>query len=137
MNTFRKCFFVFSLIASLMIASSVHAEKTYDAGILSDYAFSGNNVTEYGENSIKDIFTDAENSALNMKGDFTLSDGLDALSGGSIDILCMVPISGTLTPYVDYASEPMATGFLTLLAPSDSKLYFEDFTSFNNIKVGI
>ncbi len=120
-----------------MIASSVHAEKTYDAGILSDYAFSGNNVTEYGENSIKDIFTDAENSALNMKGDFTLSDGLDALSGGSIDILCMVPISGTLTPYVDYASEPMATGFLTLLAPSDSELYFEDFTSFNNIKVGI
>ena len=137
MNTFRKCFFVFSLLASLLLASSVYAEKVYNAGILSDYEFSGNNITEYGENSIKDVFTDAENSALDLKGDFTLSDGIGALSGGSINILCMVPMSDTLLPYMDYTSEPMATGFLTLLAPSGSKLYFEDFSSFNNIKIGM
>ncbi|MCH5210500.1 MAG: EAL domain-containing protein [Oscillospiraceae bacterium] len=137
MKNLKRILIVFSLLAVFAFAASVYADNTYDAGILSDYEFSGNSVSQYARASISDVFEESLFSMLNMTGDYKLSEGLDALSDGQIDFLCMVPASESLLTSVDYTSEPMATGFLTLLTSIESDIYFENFLSFNNMKIGL
>ena len=49
----------------------------------------------------------------------------------------MVPASDAFLAYVDYTSSPIATGFLGLYTTDYKQLYFEEFDTFNKIKIGL
>ncbi len=137
MKKIKPLIFLLSILTLLFISSSVNAEKIiYKAGIINDYKFNGNNITQYSQNSLKSVFTSVHNSELTFS-EFTTSEGISALSEGSIDFLIMVPKNEAFLQYFDYTNEPVAIGFLTLFAYSDSDIYYEDFSDFNGLKIAI
>lgn len=136
MKKFKGLTLVLSALFILFLCSAASAEKTvYKAGIINDYGFAGNHITQYAQRSVKDIF--AEDNALTDFREFRTSAGIDALNGGSIDFLSMVPKNDAFLAYIDYTEEPMAVGFLTLLTKNENELFYEDFENFNNIKIAI
>lgn len=128
---------ILSICMIMLIALSVHAEKiVINAGIINNYDFSGNTITDYARGCVTEIFEYSDSPNI----EFTSSDlreGLSQLQDGKLNFLCMVPFINALTPYVDYSSEPMATGFLALCVNDDSRIYYGDFQRFNNMKIGM
>lgn len=121
---------------------SVYAEtNTLKAGILNDYSFDGNSISEYAEDSVNTILdtTASTNFIANEINfdDTTFNKGISDLQSGNIDFLCMVPVSDAFLAYVDYTSSPIATGFLGLYTTDYKQLYFEEFDTFNQIKIGL
>lgn len=121
---------------------SVYAEtNTLKAGILDDYSFDGNSISEYAEDSVNTILdtTASTNFIANEINfdDTTFNKGISDLQSGNIDFLCMVPVSDAFFAYVDYTSSPIATGFLGLYTTDYKQLYFEEFDTFNKIKIGL
>lgn len=121
---------------------SVYAEtNTLKAGILDDYSFDGNSISEYAEDSVNTILdtTASTNFIANEINfdDTTFNKGISNLQSGNIDFLCMVPMSDAFLAYVDYTSSPIATGFLGLYTTDYKQLYFEEFDTFNKIKIGL
>lgn len=121
---------------------SVYAEtNTLKAGILDDYSFDGNSISEYAEDSVNTILdtTASTNFIANEINfdDTTFNKGISDLQSGNIDFLCMVPVSDAFLAYVDYTSSPIATGFLGLYTTDYKQLYFEEFDTFNKIKIGL
>ena len=121
---------------------SVYAEtNTLKAGILDDYSFDGNSISEYAEDSMNTILdtTASTNFIANEINfdDTTFNKGISDLQSGNIDFLCMVPVSDAFLAYVDYTSSPIATGFLGLYTTDYKQLYFEEFDTFNQIKIGL
>lgn len=138
-----KSIFLTLLISVICLSSfSVYAEtKVLNVGILDDYDFDGNSINEYAENSINTILDATANTKLIANeinfDDTTFNKGISELQNGNMDFLCMVPMSDTLLPYVDYTSSPIATGFLGLYTNESKHLYFEEFDTFNQIKIGL
>ena len=121
---------------------SVYAEtNTLKASILNDYSFDGNSISEYAEDSVNTILdtTASTNFIANEINfdDTTFNKGISDLQSGNIDFLCMVPASDAFLAYVDYTSSPIATGFLGLYTTDYKQLYFEEFDTFNQIKIGL
>lgn len=138
MKRIKQLIFVFSLLGVILFSSSAYAEKTvYKAGILNDYIFSGNNIIQYTEDSVQSAFDYVENTEIDF-AELDLKTSLNALDNGTIDFLCMVPWNDTVSAYVDYASKPVATGFLALFTSADNnRIYFEDFSKLKNAKIGL
>lgn len=138
-----KAIILMLLISVICLTSfSVYAETTtLNAGILDDYGFDGNSISEYAEYSINTILdTTASTNFIANEINFddkTFNKGISDLQSGNIDFLCMVPMSDTFLSYVDYTSSPIATGFLGLYTNKSNQLYFEEFDTFNQIKVGL
>ena len=138
MKRIKQLIFVFSLLGVILFSSYAYAEKTvYKAGILNDYIFSGNNIIQYTEDSVQSAFDYVENTEIDF-AELDLKTSLNALDNGTIDFLCMVPWNDTVSAYVDYASKPVATGFLALFTSADNnRIYFEDFSKLKNAKIGL
>ena len=73
---------------------SVYAEtNTLKAGILDDYSFDGNSISEYAEDSVNTILdtTASTNFIANELNfdDTTFNKGISDLQNGNIDFLCM------------------------------------------------
>lgn len=138
-----KAIILMLLISVICLTSfSVYAEtSTLNAGILDDYGFDGNSISEYAEYSINTILdtTASTNFIANEINfdDTTFNKGISDLQSGNIDFLCMVPMSDAFLSYVDYTSSPIATGFLGLYTDESKQLYFEEFDTFNQIKIGL
>ena len=110
---------------------SVYAEtNTLKAGILDDYSFDGNSISEYAEDSVNTILdtTASTNFIANEINfdDTTFNKGISDLQSGNIDFLCMVPMSDAFLAYVDYTSSPIATGFLGLYTTDYKQLYLKN-----------
>lgn len=137
MKNIKRISLVLSICIIMLTALSVHAEKVViNAGIINNYDFSGNTITDYAQGCVTEIFEYSDNPNI----EFTVSnlrEGLSQLQDGRLNFLCMVPFINALTPYVDYSSEPMATGFLALCVNADSKIYYGDFNNFDNMKIGM
>ena len=135
---------ILMLLTSVICFTSftVYAEtNTLKAGILDDYSFDGNSINEYAEDSMNTILdtTASTNFIANEINfdDTTFNKGISDLQSGNIDFLCMVPASDAFLAYVDYTSSPIATGFLGLYTTDYKQLYFEEFDTFNQIKIGL
>lgn len=137
MKRLRQLLLIFSVLLSIIIPADVKADNDkYNIGILNDYKFSGNNILQYSKDSVKNVLNHVDNSDAAFSEE-TINSGIDALNSGQLDFLCMVPMSSTFTSQLDYSAEPVANGFLALFALSESDIYFEDFRSFNNIKIAL
>ncbi len=132
---FTLLLFLFTSI--MLLTTSVYAEKSVlKAGIVNNYSFSGNVVSDYARGCMDEILKYADNPNLEYI-ETELDSGIDMLNNGSVDFLCMAPVTDSLKAYADYTSEPMATGFLALYASKYSRFYYEDFSSFNGIRVAV
>ncbi len=137
MKHFKKPMLLLPLAAVSVLTVALNAQaKEYTAGILSDYKFSGNNISDYARGSVNAVMDYAEDAETNFT-ELSLSDSINALNNDKIDFICMVPWSDVLSQYIDYSSEPVATGFLTLLTDTDDNIFFEDFEFYDNIKIGM
>lgn len=137
MKNFKKLLFLLPLAAVFMLSLTVHAQaKKYTAGILSDYKFSGNDISDYARGSVNAAMNYAKDAEVNFT-ELSLNDCINALNADKIDFISMIPQSAALSQSVDYSSDPIATGFLTLLADTEDTIFFEDFDSYDNIKIGM
>lgn len=137
MKKIKNILLTFSILILMIISSSASAEKvSYNAGILTDYQFSGNNILSYAQQSVKNIFSSNEYAEVTFEN-YPLEKGIEALYNDKISFLTMVPMNDSLSQYVDYTSEPSGIGFLTLLTNSENDIYYDDFESFNNMSIGL
>lgn len=137
MKRLKRLFLIFSFILTIVISTSVSAEKTtYKAGILNDYSFSGNDISQYSKDCTQSVIRLIDNSSV-VFSEENLDSAVKDLNEGQLDFLCMVPRSSSLESYIDYCSEPVATGFLGLFTHFENSLYFNDFNNFNGIKIGL
>ncbi|MBQ8301308.1 MAG: transporter substrate-binding domain-containing protein, partial [Clostridia bacterium] len=137
MKTLRRLLILLSVLTVFIAPSSVYAEKTvYKAGILDDYNFYGNNISEYARDSVNEVFKYIGNAELSY-AETGIVNGLNELNKGNFDFFCMVPWNDALSSYLDYTNEPVATGFLALFTSSQSDIYFEHFEKFNNMQIGL
>ena len=130
---------ILTVIAAALVfggVSSYAAKHSYKAGIINDYNYEGNDILTYAGDCIDTVFNEMEYTNVSYK-EYTVSEGLNALTGGDVDFLAMVPFTEELTPYVDYSSAPVAEGFLSLFTSSDSEIYYEDFRSLNDTKIAM
>jgi len=137
MKTFRHLLILLSVLTVFIAPASVSAEKSiYKAGVLDDYNFYGNNISEYARDSVNEVFQYIGNAELSY-ADTGIVNGLDELNNGNLDFLCMVPWNDAFSSYLDYTNEPVATGFLALFTSSESDIYYEHFEKFNNMQIGL
>lgn len=137
MKHIKKFLLIFSVLLPMIIPSAVNAEKNiYNIGILNDYEFSGNNISQYAKNSVQSVLNHIDNSDAEFSSG-NLNDSINALNNGQLDVLCMVPQSSLLTAQLDYSAEPVAKGFLALFTLSEGDIYFEDFKKFNGMKIAL
>lgn len=137
MKCIKRIIFSFIVLAVIMSASIAGAEKiVLKSGIINDYKYSGNNISDYGAECVNDILNFSGTQNIEFC-DTNIRDGLAKLRDGSVDFVCMLPYIDELLPYVDYSSYPMAGGFVALYTNEDKKLYSGDFSSFNGMKIGM
>lgn len=137
MKHIKRLLFLFSFILIIVMPAGAGAEKsTYNVGILNDYIFSGNDISQYSKDCTQSVLTHIDNSDA-VFSENSLNGSIDALNNGQLDFLCMVPKSNVLASYVDYTEEPVAKGFLALFTLSGNDIYFNDFKKFNGIKIAL
>lgn len=137
MKYLKQFLLIFSVLLTILFSDAVYADNsTYNIGILNDYKFSGNNISQYSKDSVQSVLNHIDNADA-VFSEKNLNDGINALNNGQLDFLCMVPKSNILASQLDYSSEPVAKGFLALFTLSENDIYFEDFKKFNGIKIAL
>lgn len=136
MKILKKLLFVITVLTAISLFPAISGAEEYKAGILSDYKFSGNDISDYSRDCIDTVFGYAGGSKVYYT-DLDLANSIKALNEDKVDFVGMVPWNDAFSAYIDYTSEPVATGFLTLLTNTDNQIFFENFEKFNNIKIGI
>lgn len=137
MKYLKQFLLIFSVLLTILFSDAVYADNsTYNIGILNDYKFSGNNISQYSKDSVQSVLNHIDNADA-VFSEKNLNDGINALNSGQLDFLCMVPKSNILASQLDYSSEPVAKGFLALFTLSENDIYFEDFKKFNGIKIAL
>lgn len=136
MKKLRCTIFVIIAALILMSAPSYAAKNLYKAGIITDYDFYANEISEYAKSSVESMFSYRSGARAEFS-EYTIQDGIDALNSGAVDFLTMLPFDEMFTPYVDYTDRPVATGFLSLFTTNGKEIYYEDYRSLNGKKIAM
>ncbi len=125
-----------SVMSALIFAAlPTYAESNvYKTGIIDDYSMPEVDMDTYAKACLKGIFDLAEDTGFAAE-EYTTESGLKRLADGTLDFVTMISRDSAVSGNVDYTDRAIGVGFLSLFVNNDKKLYYKDYSHFNNIKI--